>query len=172
MTKLRCLERNCLFCSRPFQAAIKYINAGGAKYCSLSCACRAKPKKIREPNTTCAHCQKAFWVPAQRFKTSKSGLHFCCREHKDIAARIGGIEAIQPDHYGTINSNHHDYRIKALRNYPAVCMRCGFDKYVVVHHKDRNRENNVLENLEILCPNCHAIEHWGTQGDESRTHYF
>lgn len=25
-----------------------------------------------------------------------------------------------------------------------------------VHHKDGNKENNQLDNLEILCPNCHA----------------
>lgn len=25
-----------------------------------------------------------------------------------------------------------------------------------VHHKDGNRGNNTLENLEILCPNCHT----------------
>ena len=26
-----------------------------------------------------------------------------------------------------------------------------------VHHKDGNRENNALENFELLCPNCHAF---------------
>jgi hypothetical protein len=25
-----------------------------------------------------------------------------------------------------------------------------------LHHKDGNRTNNCLENLELLCPNCHA----------------
>ena len=31
----------------------------------------------------------------------------------------------------------------------------------VLHHKDRDRHNNDISNLEILCSNCHAIEHWG-----------
>lgn len=26
-----------------------------------------------------------------------------------------------------------------------------------VHHKDGNRNNNTLENFELLCPNCHAF---------------
>lgn len=26
-----------------------------------------------------------------------------------------------------------------------------------VHHKDGNKSNNELENLELLCPNCHAL---------------
>ncbi|MCI0548960.1 MAG: HNH endonuclease [Candidatus Rokubacteria bacterium] len=28
-----------------------------------------------------------------------------------------------------------------------------------VHHRDRHRANNGLENLALLCPNCHAEEH-------------
>lgn len=27
------------------------------------------------------------------------------------------------------------------------------------HHKDHNPDNNVIENLELLCRRCHAIEH-------------
>lgn len=26
-----------------------------------------------------------------------------------------------------------------------------------VHHKDGNRNNNTMENFELLCPNCHAF---------------
>lgn len=26
-----------------------------------------------------------------------------------------------------------------------------------VHHRDGNRNNNTLENFELLCPNCHAF---------------
>lgn len=42
------------------------------------------------------------------------------------------------------------------------CIRCGFNAYtkiLQVHHIDRNRNNNSLSNLEVLCPNCHCIEH-------------
>jgi 5-methylcytosine-specific restriction endonuclease McrA len=42
------------------------------------------------------------------------------------------------------------------------CERCGYNKYpsiLGIHHKDRNRKNNHRENLEVLCPNCHSIEH-------------
>jgi 5-methylcytosine-specific restriction endonuclease McrA len=92
---------------------------------------------------------------------SKSGLRFCCKAHKDQAQRIGGIEAIQPAHYrGKTQST--DYRQFAFQHLPYQCNRCQYaDKRIlVVHHKDRDRTNNNLSNLEILCPNCHAIEHW------------
>jgi predicted HNH restriction endonuclease len=42
------------------------------------------------------------------------------------------------------------------------CEKCGYDEVpgiLIVHHKDRNRANNELNNLAVLCPNCHAIEH-------------
>lgn len=42
------------------------------------------------------------------------------------------------------------------------CERCDFNicKILQVHHRDRNRSNNNITNLELLCPNCHAIEHY------------
>lgn len=27
------------------------------------------------------------------------------------------------------------------------------------HHKDRDRSNNTPENIEVLCPTCHRLEH-------------
>ena len=26
-----------------------------------------------------------------------------------------------------------------------------------LHHKDGNRDNNTIQNFELLCPNCHAF---------------
>jgi 5-methylcytosine-specific restriction endonuclease McrA len=50
-----------------------------------------------------------------------------------------------------------------------VCNRCGFDAHpeiLTVHHKDRDRSNNLTDNLEVLCPNCHALEHYA-EGNKS-----
>ncbi len=41
------------------------------------------------------------------------------------------------------------------------CCRCGLTEWLgnpiplELHHKDGNKNNNHLDNLEILCPNCH-----------------
>ncbi len=42
------------------------------------------------------------------------------------------------------------------------CERCEYNKYEIlqVHHKNRDRENNNLDNLELICPNCHCEEHF------------
>lgn len=33
------------------------------------------------------------------------------------------------------------------------------EDFLVVHHIDENRENNSLENLRVLCANCHMRGH-------------
>ena len=39
------------------------------------------------------------------------------------------------------------------------CERCGSDKFILVHHKDRSHDNASKENLETLCSSCHSKEH-------------
>lgn len=53
----------------------------------------------------------------------------------------------------------------ALRGRKCEC--CGLTEWIgqkitlEIHHKDGNRLNNSLENLELLCPNCHSYtENW------------
>lgn len=39
------------------------------------------------------------------------------------------------------------------------CQRCGGQKNLLIHHKDRDRHNNTPDNLEKMCRKCHSIEH-------------
>jgi len=58
--------------------------------------------------------------------------------------------------------NQRSLKIRLLDQRGKNCERCTHDRYEIlqVHHKDRNRENNELKNLELICPNCHAEEHY------------
>ena len=47
------------------------------------------------------------------------------------------------------------------------CYKCGREEWegeeiaLQLNHKDGDKDNNSLRNLELLCPNCHAMtEHW------------
>ena len=84
-------------------------------------------------------------------------MYFCSRYCKDQAQRIGGMSGIQPPHYG----NGKSYRKKAFATLPHKCADCEYEQYdvLVVHHLDRDRENNGINNLIILCPTCHAVRH-------------
>ncbi len=52
-------------------------------------------------------------------------------------------------------------KIRLLDDRRRKCERCKYSKYQIleVHHKNRNREDNRLENLALMCPNCNAEEH-------------
>ncbi len=53
-----------------------------------------------------------------------------------------------------------NYRTLALATYhDAQCAYCGFGVKDVleVAHLDQNRANNAIDNLAILCPNCHKM---------------
>ena len=106
----------------------------------------------------CAYCGKQFLKPLSKLEKSKSGLYFCCREHKDLAQRLDSgaqFDMIRPEHYNEIIS---DYRKLAFRNYEHKCSVCGWaeDKDILeVHHIDENRKHNEADNLIILCPICH-----------------
>lgn len=40
-----------------------------------------------------------------------------------------------------------------------ICSKCLKEKPLDVHHKDNDHENDVLENLKVLCESCHYAEH-------------
>lgn len=52
-------------------------------------------------------------------------------------------------------------RLFAENIFEKRCCRCGLTEWLgqpiplELHHKDGNKKNNSLDNLEILCPNCH-----------------
>jgi len=41
---------------------------------------------------------------------------------------------------------------------PAKCTLCS-DKATLLHHKDKNKSNNAIDNLVPLCTSCHSILH-------------
>lgn len=105
----------------------------------------------------CAYCHSKFKRAPSELKKSKSGLFFCCREHKDLAQRIesgDNFNLIRPEHY----DKGINYREKAFRNFDIQCAVCFWNEDIdclEVHHIDENRQNNDLSNLIILCPLCH-----------------
>jgi 5-methylcytosine-specific restriction endonuclease McrA len=52
-----------------------------------------------------------------------------------------------------------DYRKVAFEHFPHRCSECKTKENLQVHHKDRNRKNNSLSNLQILCSECHRKIH-------------
>ena len=105
-------------------------------------------------NVNCAHCNTELERMPSQIKKSKSGTFFC---NKSCSASFNnkGVRRNYTDGSGS-------YRIRAIREFGAICNRCEYKEYekvLQVHHKDHNRNNNETCNLEVLCPTCHSVEH-------------
>lgn len=143
--QLSTVEAVCPICSNTFNHIS--CRATTAKYCSRECYYKAMVK-VGTIERACKNCNTCFMTSPSRTKEfcSKKCVHEHRRKNfKDGAHMFGAVRA--------------HMKTSGLLN---KCVRCDYDsvpEILGVHHKDRNRDNNKLENLETLCPNCHSIEH-------------
>lgn len=147
----------CLIHNYEFETKFENVRKDGKKHhiCPL---CQQEDRTKTRVKVECAYCKQNFFVAPSKLDKSKSGLYFCCREHKDLAQRIDSgqeFDIMRPTHYGT---KVKDYRQIAFSTYEHKCSACGWnedERILEVHHIDSNRENNEIDNLVILCPTCH-----------------
>lgn len=146
------MKQGCSACSKIYYTR----KHNPAKYCSKDCQYASNRVELK-----CGYCEKQFIRKKSNLVNSRSGIYFCSRECKDLAQRLeSGLTDIYPAHYGNGNGIYN-YREKAFSGLPIKCNKCGYDeieKMLDVHHKDGNRTNNTIDNLEILCVWCHALE--------------
>jgi len=129
------------------------------KFCSQSCGAefnnRKYPKRKSEDKLTeCLNCGCLL----NRRKQSKYCSHTCHIEfnRKQITQRIEG---------GDTTLFYNQYKIYLIEKYGNKCMKCGWHEVnpitglvpIQMEHKDGNSENHNLNNLELLCPNCHSL---------------
>lgn len=132
----------CLTCSAPFTHISSRANK--AKYCSRKCYHKAV-HLMGSVIHSCKHCGKSFRSPPSHKRV------YCSK------ACVGkSSKAIWNPDFTTVRKK------MAQRDMIKSCERCGYDsepRILGVHHKDRDRKNNEMSNLEVLCPNCHSLEH-------------
>ena len=152
--------KNCKNCGNIFQPA---QNIGARqKYCSRKCHNDAKRKKAHAKWADerrvkhCSHCGNEF-VP----KKFAAGKQIYCS--KDCQVR-----AIHKRHSGKYHrSGNYQQEFKVMK--PAVldrdkvCVLCGSEHNPHIHHWDNSGQskncNNSLDNLAVLCGDCHSAIH-------------
>lgn len=152
----------CKNCNKEFWARKDFVLQGRYDCCCRKCSCIYN-NRDRRVECICDFCGKEFYRALNKLKVSRSGLRFCSRICKDTAQKLeNGFVDMHPDHYGKAKIG--PYRRMAFDKYEHKCVCCGWNKderILEVHHRDRNRLNNNIENLVILCSICHSGLNWG-----------
>lgn len=133
---------NCEECGKEFTHISSRANK--AKYCSRECYYKAMTRKGSVEHE-CVHC-------GTKFMDSPSHKRKYCSK---VCVNKASKDVWKPT-FTTVRKKME------ARNMLLRCERCGYDsepKILGVHHKDRNRNNNEIDNLEVLCPTCHSLEH-------------
>jgi|SRR3989338_6872343 len=156
-SKIRLMPQvKCKICGKEFYAKPNWLKRGWGKYCSVACS----HKGARKGKFIFCHiCGKKTWKTPKALKISKSGKFFC---GKSCQATWRNRTFVGPKHALWKGGSYQEYgKILTKSNLPIKCTSCGTsDKRVLsVHHKDRKRNNNSIDNLEWLCFNCHFLTH-------------
>lgn len=145
-------------CQKPVYRRPIQIKQGQA-FCSILCYGISQRKEI-----PCIICKKPILSGLNKKTCSRS----CANVNRaGIKYKIGSPR-------DKVKSQHA-LKLKLLREKGTVCERCGYNKHEIlqVHHKNRDRTNNTVDNLELICPNCHYEEHlleksWLNKNKEGR----
>jgi hypothetical protein len=126
----------------------------GTKFCSLRCSnSRFRKNEERLP---CAVCGKIVALAKQTYCSQE------CHRKSEFERRRKLLES--GGYCGIYNCNGYIKKY-LIHRFGERCSRCGWDKRhpltrkvpVEVEHIDGDWRNNRVENLTLLCPNCHAL---------------
>lgn len=131
------------------------------KYCSRSCAVSVNnvksPKRVKEG--TCRECDET--IPKQR-----TYCDVCFANRRQINAE----HAIKKWLNGEWRGGSDKKVSEIVRRYlidesHEACSKCGYDtphpddgsSILEINHIDGDGTNHTPDNLEVVCPNCHAL---------------
>jgi len=141
------VRKECLHCGNDF--FVPPCKAETGKFCSRACYA-GWASENGSVQLTCEVCGKVYRRHKSNFRSK--GMT-CGNKCKGLSYRTS--KPVSGD-YPAVKS------WMRRRDMIKFCNRCKYNEnpgILVLHHIDRDRTNNDLQNLEILCPNCHALEH-------------
>lgn len=163
-------KKYCLFCGKEI--------VGGdyrKKFCGHSCAASYNNRGVARNGVNreegcCLHCGKPLTGNQTKFCSIE--CEFAYRYDAKIAQWKNG-EISGCDRSGCLSPFVRRYMLEKVEY---KCENCGFDKpnpytklsVLQIHHIDGDCKNNNEENLQVLCPTCHALtENYGRRNQKS-----
>jgi hypothetical protein len=145
----------CKKCNKEFYVKPSHQKMGYGKYCSV--ACRGADKRTGKV-IKCHLCGEESYKQKRDFKRSKSGKYFCSKPCQTAWRN----QEFSGEKHANSKTGIHAYRsVLGRNNIQAKCVLCETEdrRVLAVHHVDKNKFNNRLENLAYLCHNCHHLVH-------------
>ena len=146
------------------ECSAEFVQKSGAKglYCSRSCAATINNSRFPKRKKSRAVC------PCGTEVVNKGASKYCSSEHSAFYRRL---EKIQPwldgEWDGSTNGGGLSRHIRRylLDQADNKCTRCGWgevnpllDKPILtIDHIDGDWRNNMVDNLRVLCYNCHTL---------------
>ena len=139
---------NCKYCNEEYQT-------GYGTFCSRSCCNRARGPRSEQTKAKIAQAGRENHHSSSRNYTKVRAVN------SDPAKRLKAKNTwiLKRDystaHFGTIK--------RWIRQEVNSCEICGLNTWrdlplpLEIHHVDGDKKNNMRENLQVLCPNCHAL---------------
>lgn len=139
--------KNCLECSIEFSSLI----SDNRKFCSKSCSAIFN-NKLRKVKNFCLTCDEEI----------DNSLKYCSHKCQHEYHKNNIFEKIEN---GNIILDTRYYKKYLIEKHGNKCMECNWNKVhpvtgmvpIELEHIDGNSENNSLDNLKLLCPNCHSL---------------
>lgn len=157
------LIKQCKICGVDFRTKPYFVKNGGGIYCSTSCHYEGiKKGKVVE----CSICGAKSYKSLKALNGSKSGKYFC---GKSCQTKWRNEQFVGEKHANWIHGRSAYRSVLTRNNIAKVCGLCETtdERVLAVHHRDRDRKNNELNNLVWLCHNCHFLVHNFGAGKEN-----
>ena len=170
----------CKYCGKPLPYKYK------GSFCNQSCAASYNNTKRRtqkhkndgnQKDYYCLNCGKKLeYVSGNRMKYCSQK---CQNEyiHKEYIKKWQSGEETGVVGKADISTHIRKYLKEKYNN---SCQKCGWNQVnyftglipLQIHHIDGDCLNNKEENLQLLCPNCHALtENYGSRNKNSKRNY-
>lgn len=146
----------CKQCDKSFYVKPNRLEKGWGSFCSNTCKHRSlKTGSLLE----CYTCAKPLYRNLTDQKKSQNNRFFCNRSCQAIWKNSRLATGVDHPNWKTGISSYRE--IMKRQDVPLICTRCSVEDFriLAVHHKDKNRQNNLPSNLMWLCHNCHYLVH-------------